>query len=955
MLRWKCDGWDDCTDGSDENLETCAHVHCHANAFKCTNLKCIRKSALCDGVNDCGNNEDESDEVCAALPKCRHDQFQCENEDCISKIFRCDGQYNCIDGSDEMNCQPPVCGFGTCSQICIEKKAGHYNCKCTDGYHKGPLKNDTCLSSGPDQVLLLASEQEFRFILPAKQEGTSVVGFFQTDSLKIDVFDILIRPKDTLLFWIDSHHGKVHTMKIATPQSDTNTRVRRDLKELTAFNIPVLSDPKSLAVDWITQMVYIIDSRHNQILATDIDGKKYVWLVSTGMNPTDIVLEPESRIMIWSTLENGILVASLDGSNKKSLVESDVGWPISLSIDYPTGRLYWADYRKGTIETCRLNGKDRNVVRRFANKEKPQKIDVFEDYLYIKLYDQSIIKMNKFGNENGTYLLKGYRSSDIGILHPLKQNRNVTNPCNKEPCKSKRALCILSSESAVGYSCKCPDDLVMFGGECKAHAEIPDYCPLKCNLGTCKLINHVPKCICQPQFEGEFCEHYRCSGYCLNYGLCTVAPQMPGSLEQPALKCSCTHGWSGARCETSVPECQSRCHNGGSCLITEDGMKCTCPEMYFGEQCEHCVNLTCANGGICRETLTGTTQCECPDGFTGKRCEVNVCNDFCKNQGTCSIGTKGGPQCLCPSGFYGERCESDSCRNYCHNNGTCVDRGQRLVCTCSERFVGERCETDLCKTSSPPKFCDESEIPSRNPCTGIICQNSGTCHVIKGVAMCNCTDQWNGEFCERLVTEDNPCIDYCDNGGVCLLDAYTVPHCTCIGEWEGSTCNIPPSCVGECGVCRIGSSINECSCLNGRIMPCVSDSADAISSEQTRTSNVVSILAIIMAVAILVLGIFGGALYFLKKHRISQPFSHARLTDNVEIMLTNPMYRGDVDEAPSFTHDEDKGNFANPVYESMYADAIVEQTVSEPLSTAPDERKGLLQHSHDDTITPDIL
>lgn len=148
MARWKCDGWDDCTDGSDESYETCAHVHCHANAFKCSNLKCIRKSALCDGVNDCENNEDEADEVCASLPKCRHDQFQCENEDCISKIFRCDGQYNCIDGSDEMNCQPPVCGFGTCSQICIEKKAGHYNCKCTEGYFKGPAKNDTCMASG---------------------------------------------------------------------------------------------------------------------------------------------------------------------------------------------------------------------------------------------------------------------------------------------------------------------------------------------------------------------------------------------------------------------------------------------------------------------------------------------------------------------------------------------------------------------------------------------------------------------------------------------------------------------------------------------------------------------------------------------------------------------------------------------------------------------------------------
>ena len=68
------------------------------------------------------------------------------------------------------------------------------------------------------------------------------------------------------------------------------------------------------------------------------------------------------------------------------------------------------------------------------------------------------------------------------------------------------------------------------------------------------------------------------------------------------------------------------------------------------------------------------------------------------------------------------------------------------------------------------------------------------------------------------------------------------------------------------------------------------------------------------------------------------------------------MYRGDADEAPAFVHEDDKGNFANPVYESMYADAIVEPSVnSSALSTAPDERKGLLQHSHDDTSTPDIL
>ena len=191
----------------------------------------------------------------------------------------------------------------------------------------------------------------------------------------------------------------------------------------------------------------------------------------------------------------------------------------------------------------------------------------------------------------------------------------VTNPCAREPCKQMGSLCILSTETDTGYRCKCHKDYHESNGKCVGdHVAIPDYCPLKCNLGTCKLINHIPKCVCQPQFEGELCEHYRCSNYCKNYGLCIIDAQIPGSLEPPPLKCSCTPGWSGPRCETSVPECQSRCHNGGSCLIADEHMKCACPPMYIGEQCEHCVNLTCANGGICRETLTGTTQCECPDG-----------------------------------------------------------------------------------------------------------------------------------------------------------------------------------------------------------------------------------------------------------------------------------------------------------------------------------------------------
>lgn len=296
-------------------------------------------------------------------------------------------------------------------------------------------------------------------------------------------------------------------------------------------------------------------------------------------------------------------------------------------------------------------------------------------------------------------------------------------------------------------------------------------------------------------------------------------------------------------------------------------MKCSCPEMFIGDQCEHCLNLTCDNGGICRETLTGNPQCECPDGFTGKRCEINECADFCKNGGSCVIGSKGQRQCKCPAGFFGDHCESSSCRDFCQNGGTCSERGRRLSCTCPPRYIGETCESDLCTTSNPPHFCDSAKVPLRDPCTGIICQNSGACHVIKGVALCNCTDQWNGEFCTLPVGDDNPCARFCANGGVCHLDEYSRPHCSCIGDWQGNACHLPPYCVGgECNVCRPGSSINECLCENTKVVPCLMDSVDALKGEDqsTESGGVLSVMALILAVIMLVLALFAGAVYFLK-------------------------------------------------------------------------------------------
>lgn len=55
----------------------------------------------------------------------------------------------------------------------------------------------------------------------------------------------------------------------------------------------------------------------------------------------------------------------------------------------------------------------------------PKRIQVFEDSLYITLYDQSIYRINKFGRNKGDVLVESFqRASDLFILHPLRQDLN---------------------------------------------------------------------------------------------------------------------------------------------------------------------------------------------------------------------------------------------------------------------------------------------------------------------------------------------------------------------------------------------------------------------------------------------------------------------------------------------------------------------------------------------------
>jgi len=74
--------------------------------------------------------------------------------------------------------------------------------------------------------------------------------------------------------------------------------------------------------------------------------------------------------MYWSDWGDSAKIerANLDGSARVILVNTSLGWPNGLTIDYDERRIYWGDAKLDRIETCQLDGSRRQIL---VNRDLP--------------------------------------------------------------------------------------------------------------------------------------------------------------------------------------------------------------------------------------------------------------------------------------------------------------------------------------------------------------------------------------------------------------------------------------------------------------------------------------------------------------------------------------------------------------------------------------------------------
>ena len=275
--KWRCDGWNDCLDNSDEadcpeqNGDSCPFDQrpCASNDSHCLDL-----GKFCDDEKDCpGLGEDEdsvhggfcAEDVCGNLGLCSHNCTNIPTKpgyvcSCPEKMKLGDDQHHCV--------YVNPCGqWGICSQRCVEVPGynrHNYQCACLPGYQ---LDDDgfTCKSKVRTPLSIVFSIRHDISKIDLEGPVYSSLASGLRNPIAID-----FHYEKKYIFWTDVVDDKVYRGLL-------NSHSLLNIKPIISTG---LATPEGLAVDWVAGNLYWVESNLDQIEVAKLDGTMRATLVA---------------------------------------------------------------------------------------------------------------------------------------------------------------------------------------------------------------------------------------------------------------------------------------------------------------------------------------------------------------------------------------------------------------------------------------------------------------------------------------------------------------------------------------------------------------------------------------------------------------------------------------------------------------------------------------------------